>query len=91
MKLPNFSWMTLRWTPIMPSPAATARACGTPPRLAGEWSHLHREPIAGFRPRCPRSSSVLDHAAGNVIDLIAGVGESVLATDRAGVRMASRS
>ena len=44
MKLPNFGWMTLRWMPILPSPAATATGLWRDdPDLAGEAVHLHRE------------------------------------------------
>jgi hypothetical protein len=48
MKLPNFSWITLRWMPIIPSPAAT------PPGLC-DTTHVKREPgsisstIAGWQ------------------------------------------
>src|SRR5437879_4824734 len=50
MKLPNLGWMTLRWMPMWPRPAATATGlCDTTQILPpGKRSISIGNPIAGF-------------------------------------------
>ena len=57
MKLPNFGWMTLRWMPIWPRPAATATGlCETTQILPGKRSISIGKPIDGLTARTPSAS-----------------------------------
>ena len=57
MKLPNLGWMTLRWMPMWPRPAATATGlCETTQILPGKRSISIGKPIAGFTARTPCAS-----------------------------------
>ena len=56
MKLPNFGWITLRWMPITPRPAATATGlCATTQIRPGNRSISIGNDIDGLIARYPAS------------------------------------
>jgi hypothetical protein len=77
--------------PIIPSPAATATGlCDTTHTLPGNRSISIGKPIAGFIARIPRSSRVRTTLRAMSLTSSPLWWNSVLETERAGVRMASR-
>ena len=77
--------------PIIPSPAATATGlCDTTQILPGNWSISIGKPIAGFSARIPRSSKAFTTLRATSLTSSPLWWNSVLETERAGVRMASR-
>src|SRR5439155_27048185 len=76
MKLPNLGWMTLRWMPICPRPAATATGlCDTTQLLPVlKRSISIGKPIAGFSARTPCLSRA-DTTLRDLVDVITGVVE----------------
>ncbi len=84
MKLPNFGWMTLRWMPICPSPAATATGLwATTQILPGDAVHLHREAHRRVDRPVPFGLEGGDDRAGDLVDPLARVVELEVG-DRAG-------
>ena len=74
--MPNFGWMTLRWMPIWPSPAATATGlCETTQVLPGKRSISIGKPIDGFTARTPSRFERRDDPVGDLVGVIAGVME----------------
>ena len=91
MKLPNFGWMTLRWMPMCPSPAATATGlCETTQILSRELRHLHGKAHRGVQ----RGDALASRAATRVRAMSLTSSpvwwNSRFATERAGERIGSR-
>ena len=84
MKLPNLGWMTLRWMPICPSPAATATGlCETTQVLPGKRSVSIGKPTDGLTARTPRFDSRGDDPPRGLVGVVVGVVELQVG-DRAG-------
>jgi len=74
--------------PIIAQPAATATGCGTPPTPCRELVHPIGSPSPGSAPGCPALPAFPDHVRAMSLTSSPAWWNSVLATDRAGVRMA---
>ena len=89
--MPNFGWMTLRWMPIWPRPAATATGlCETTQTLSGKRPTSIGKPIAGLTARTPSASRAETILLATSLVWCPTWWNSRLATDRAGLRIGSR-
>ena len=89
--MPNFGWMTLRWMPIRPRPAATATGlCETTHILSGKRSISIGKPIDGLTARTPSASRAATTARVTSLAWSPMWWNSRLATDRAVLRIGPR-